>query len=108
MYGYPKPASQLRTKQTMVKPKKRWISKNGMSGLIDHTSLKASSIEDRYFDSGCSRHMTGVKNFLVNIKSYSTSYVTFEELIESYKELCMRSEETCKLGEDQKKTISQL
>lgn len=46
LHGYPKPASQLRRKQTMVKPKKRWIPKNGMLGLIAHTSLRASSRED--------------------------------------------------------------
>lgn len=34
--------------------------------------------------------------------------LTFEELAKSYKELCLISEEACKLGEDQKKTISQL
>lgn len=61
----------------MVKTKKRLIPINGMSRLIAHTSLRASAREDWYFDSGCSRHMTGVKKFLVNIKSYSTSYVTF-------------------------------
>ncbi|XP_050895226.1 uncharacterized protein LOC127101827 [Lathyrus oleraceus] len=61
----------------MVKPKKIWIPKNGMAGLIAHTSLRESAREDEYFDSGCSRKMTGVKKFLMNIKSYSTSYVTF-------------------------------
>jgi len=45
--------------------------------LIAHTSLRASSREDWYFDSGCSRHMTGVKKYLVDIKSYSTNFVTF-------------------------------
>jgi len=45
--------------------------------LIAHTSLRASSREDWYFDNGCSRHMTGVKKYLVDIKSYSTNFVTF-------------------------------
>lgn len=27
--------------------------------LMNHTSLRVSSIEDWYFYSGCSRHMTG-------------------------------------------------
>jgi hypothetical protein len=48
-----------------------------MLGLIAHTSLRASSREDWYLYSGCSRHMTGVKKFLVNIKPYATTYVTF-------------------------------
>ena len=39
--------------------------------------LKASTREDWYFDNGCSRHMTGIKKFLVDIKPRATSYVTF-------------------------------
>jgi hypothetical protein len=77
LYGYPKPASQPRRKQTIVKAKKKWIPRNDTSRLIYHTSLRASARENWYFDSGCSRHMTGVKKFLVDIKSYSTRYVTF-------------------------------
>jgi hypothetical protein len=46
-------------------------------GLVAHTSLRASSNEDWYFDSGCSRHMTVVDRFLENIRPYATSYVTF-------------------------------
>jgi len=46
-------------------------------GLISHTSLRASSSEDCYFDSGCSRHMTGVDKFLENVRPYATSYVNF-------------------------------
>ncbi|CAJ2661891.1 unnamed protein product [Trifolium pratense] len=45
--------------------------------LIAHTSLRASSKEDWYFDSGCSKHMTGVEKYLMDIKSYATSFVTF-------------------------------
>ncbi|GAU10383.1 hypothetical protein TSUD_419050, partial [Trifolium subterraneum] len=52
-------------------------TENQVTGLIAHTSFRASSKEDWYFDSGCSRHMTGDDRFLVDIKSYSTSYVTF-------------------------------
>ncbi|KAK2428718.1 putative mitochondrial protein [Trifolium repens] len=45
--------------------------------LIAHTSLRASSREDWYFDSGCSRHMTGEEKYLMNVKSYKVSFVTF-------------------------------
>ena len=45
--------------------------------LITHTSYRASSREDWYIDIGCFRHMTGVKKYLMDIKSYSTSFVTF-------------------------------
>jgi hypothetical protein len=42
----------------------KWIPKCVNTGLIAHTSLRASSQEDWYFDSGCSRHMTGVEKYL--------------------------------------------
>ncbi|PNX57810.1 serine/threonine protein kinase SRPK1, partial [Trifolium pratense] len=45
--------------------------------MIAHTSLRASSRQDWYFDSGCSRHMTEVEGYLANLKSYATSFVTF-------------------------------
>jgi hypothetical protein len=48
-------------------------------GLIAHTSLKASYREDLYFDSGCSRHMTGVENYLKDVKAYTTSFMTFRD-----------------------------
>ncbi|CAJ2633141.1 unnamed protein product [Trifolium pratense] len=60
-----------------VKTKKEWKEKENDVCLIAHTSLRASSRQDWYFDSGCSRHMTGVEGCLANLKSYATSYVTF-------------------------------
>jgi hypothetical protein len=45
--------------------------------LIAHTSLRVSSKDDWYFDSGCSKHMTGEKAYLKEVKAYSNSYVTF-------------------------------
>jgi len=45
--------------------------------MIAHTSLRVSSKEDWYFDNECSRHMTGVDNFLEDVKPYVSSYVTF-------------------------------
>ncbi|XP_058761387.1 uncharacterized protein LOC131634779 [Vicia villosa] len=55
----------------------QWTSRNVFSSLIAHTSLRFSTKDDWYFDSGCSRHMTHVKNLLVDIKPHSSSYVTF-------------------------------
>jgi len=57
--------------------RKFWIAKNTRTAHIAHTSFRASSREDWYFDNGCSRHMTSVKNNLEDIRSYSTSFVTF-------------------------------
>jgi len=57
--------------------KKRWTISSINTGLIAHTSLRASYKEDWYFDNGCSRHMTGVDKYLEDVRPYATSYVTF-------------------------------
>jgi hypothetical protein len=57
--------------------KKEWIPKCDNVGLIAHTSLRASCKEDWYFDSGCSRHMTGVDKYLEDVRPYAKSYATF-------------------------------
>src|SRR3954464_7201440 len=75
LYGYPDQAPYYKPKQIMPIQKQQWKPKN--MALIAHTSLRVSAKEDWYFDNGCSRHMTGLKNLLVDIKSHSTSYVTF-------------------------------
>ena len=64
-------------KRQADKGKKKWIPKSENIALIAHTSLRTSTREDWYFDSGCSRHMTGVKKFLVDTKTHNTDYVTF-------------------------------
>src|ERR1044072_1790975 len=60
-----------------VQTKSEWKLKEVVPNLIAHKSLRVSSREDWYFDNGFSRHMTGVKNFLEDLKAYSSSYVTF-------------------------------
>ncbi|MCI16681.1 gag-pol polyprotein, partial [Trifolium medium] len=75
--GYPNRPFQPRPDSVVVKTKKEWKPKGDDVSLIAHTSFRASSREDWYFDSGCSRHMTGVEKNLVDLKSYSTSFVTF-------------------------------
>ena len=77
LYGYPKKRPQVQAKSARVTPKKMWKPKVSETAHIAHTSLRASSSEDWYFDSGCSRHMTGVEKFLINIKPHTTSFVTF-------------------------------
>lgn len=64
----------------MIKTRKEWKPKIVVSSLITHTSLKASSRQDWYFDNGCSRHMTRLKKYLVDFNSYSSSFVTFGDL----------------------------
>jgi DNA-binding protein YbaB len=80
LYGYPKKKPQPQTTRAYhakARVKKEWKPRVKEAAHIAHTSLRASSREDWYFDSGCSRHMTGVEKFLKDIKSYTTSYVTF-------------------------------
>ncbi|KAK2382310.1 hypothetical protein QL285_069855 [Trifolium repens] len=79
LYGYPKkkPQPQSRAYHAKARTKKEWKPKAEVAAHIAHTSLRASSREYWYFDSGCSRHMTGVEKFLKDIKSHTTSYVTF-------------------------------
>ncbi|CAJ2637520.1 unnamed protein product [Trifolium pratense] len=88
LYGYPSEIPQ-ESDQSITKTKMEWKQKDDATNtkeytaessgksLIAHTSLRASSKEDWYFDSGCSRHMTGVEKYLKEVKSYATSFVTF-------------------------------
>ncbi|XP_050920063.1 uncharacterized protein LOC127137667 [Lathyrus oleraceus] len=68
--------SQPMANQMATNTRNEWIPKPVNTSLIAHTSLRASAREDWHFNIGCSRHMTSIKKFLENIKSYSTSYVT--------------------------------
>ncbi|MCH79805.1 gag-protease polyprotein [Trifolium medium] len=46
-------------------------------GLIARTPLNNFFKEEWYFDSECSRHMTGTSKILVGVTTYPTSFVTF-------------------------------
>ncbi|MCH84114.1 copia-type polyprotein, partial [Trifolium medium] len=56
--------------------KRVWKPKDGAS-LIAHTSLRVTSKDDWYFDSGYSKHMTGAGGILTKFTPRPTSYVTF-------------------------------
>ncbi|WJX12965.1 hypothetical protein P8452_03412 [Trifolium repens] len=77
LYGYPRHWQQPKTAPREESVRKVWQPKAENKGLIAHTSLRASSREDWYFDSGCSRHMTGVETYLKDLKGYASSSVTF-------------------------------
>ncbi|KAK2355658.1 gag-protease polyprotein [Trifolium repens] len=77
LYGYPNQEPKPNVVQEENVIKKEWRPKEENVGLIAHTSLRASSREDWYFDSGCSRHMTGEEKYLINVRSYKASFVTF-------------------------------
>jgi hypothetical protein len=76
LHGYPNQTPHVRPKHKAYKhnapiKKRQWVAR------LAHTALRASTREDWYFDSGCSRHMTGMENLLVDIQPHTTSYVTF-------------------------------
>ena len=59
--------------------KKIWIKKSDLICYVAHTSLKVVSTNSWYFDSGCSKHMTGDKIFLKNYKTIDVGHVTFDD-----------------------------
>ncbi|XP_062100847.1 uncharacterized protein LOC133806773 [Humulus lupulus] len=64
--------------QVSLVGRKQWRPKNAHTkALVVHTSLLACNSDQWYFDSGCSRHMTGNKHLLTNLLSYVEGYVTF-------------------------------
>ncbi|WJX84056.1 hypothetical protein P8452_66666 [Trifolium repens] len=56
---------QVKFQETQVK--KVWRPKED-SKLKAHTCIRLSSYEDWYFDSGCSKHMTGDKKYLKELR----------------------------------------
>ncbi|XP_039146856.1 uncharacterized protein LOC120284120 [Dioscorea cayenensis subsp. rotundata] len=64
----------LYTREKKKESKKIWVKKED---LVGYSSIKKSSKDNWYFDSGCSRHMTGDKGFLMNYKECQIGHVTF-------------------------------
>ncbi|GAU26327.1 hypothetical protein TSUD_56250 [Trifolium subterraneum] len=79
LHGYRYKGRQVSPPPKKAEKKKFWKTKSNVEikALIAHTSFKVSSKEDWYFDSGCSRHMTGEKKYLNEINPYTISFVTF-------------------------------
>jgi len=59
LYGFPQQHHQKIHKPKVTNVKKVWKPKADNMGLMAHISLRTSSREEWYFDSGYSRHMTG-------------------------------------------------
>ena len=77
-----KKAKEVKSNQ---KTRQEWVVKNqNFRANIAYTSLSASTSNDWYFDSGCSRHMTGTREFLINIKPYKNCFVTFGDGAKAY------------------------
>src|ERR1051325_9030882 len=75
LHGYPNQTPYVKPKNIKVPYTQKW--KKRTAALIAHTSLRVSAKEDWYFDSGCSKHMTGNRNLLKDVKPHSVSSVTF-------------------------------
>lgn len=56
---------------------KEWIPKKDFESLVAHTSLAAFESDQWYFDSGCSKHMTGKKSLFMNYSENVDGVVTF-------------------------------
>lgn len=57
--------------------KKVWVPKFNVHCNVVHTSLKANTAGHWYFDSGCSRHMTGSKDNLTDYVEHCSERVTY-------------------------------
>ena len=57
--------------------KKIWVKKNELNCLGVYTTLRASDAHSLYFDSGCSRHMTGNRSFFTNFIEFNGGNMTF-------------------------------
>jgi len=77
LYGYPKDYGYKSYESEMRTAKKEWMPKSNNVGLMGHTSQKPSSNEVWYFDSGCSRNITGKISYIENVRPWEKGYVTF-------------------------------
>ena len=59
------------------KTKQVWRIKRDGRCVVVYTSLKTKVEEKWYFDSGSSKHMTGNREFLINLQSCNLESVTF-------------------------------
>jgi len=77
LYGYLEHYGHKSHEPEVRNVKKEWMPKSNNVGLMVHTSKKSSSNDIWYFDSGCSRHMTGKNSYFENMRSCDRGYVTF-------------------------------
>ena len=54
-----------------------WVKKSELKYFVSFTCLRTCTTNSWYFYSGCSRHVTGDKNILVNYKPLSEGLTTF-------------------------------
>ena len=55
----------------------KWVKKSELKCFVSYTCLRTYATNSWYFDSGCSRHMTGNKDIVENYEHLSEGLVTF-------------------------------
>jgi hypothetical protein len=76
LHGYPEWYNETGA-TSCVPDKKEWKTKSNETGLVAYATDEVSSSEAWYFDSGCSKHMTGIVGYLKDLKPYKAKSVVF-------------------------------
>lgn len=66
-----------RMKRRPIPRRESWVPRNNYTSMVAHTALSVNFEKKWYFDSACSRHMTGNPRFLTNLKEGGNEIVTF-------------------------------
>ena len=84
-YSYGKPRMTLRPKveTSENKPRANWIRKTDYKAYVSFISLRTCTTDFWYFDSSCSRHMTGDRSALINYQKLYQENVTFADGVKS-------------------------
>ena len=78
-YSKPRTTHMIKIDLNDKPAKKLWIKKLDIFCHVAYTFtfMKAVTIDDWYFDSGCSRHMTREKSYLCDYQNMPDGYVFF-------------------------------
>ncbi|XP_073152192.1 uncharacterized protein [Henckelia pumila] len=71
------PNIKRNTGRNEPKVKKVWAQKSDVKSFVIYTSLKANIAGNWYFDSGSSRHMTSLKDHLIDYTEHNGERVTY-------------------------------
>ena len=73
----PRTTPKIKVELDNKSPNKLWIRRSDLFCNVAYTSLKAITTDSWYFDSGCSRHMTGNRKYLTDYHIVAKSHVSF-------------------------------
>ncbi|CAL9012447.1 unnamed protein product, partial [Prunus brigantina] len=60
-----------------IVPKSTWVARGDTKSLVVLNAFAASNTNSWYFDSGCSKHMSGDKNVFSSLSPFDGGTVTF-------------------------------